>query len=227
MIARVDGSAVNLWSRVAKDWTAAFTAIRNAVADVPVGSATLDGEAVYPPGERKEFHGLQSRAGQAEAVLVAFDLPLLDGEDLRQLPLEERRAKLAGLLAKIGSRAIVLSEAFEGDGPTVFRRACIASLVPSNASSRYSLDRLRFAFDRIASHSGRSPRYSFMRVRIVQSDWSNCRAAQPGHATIILLQRRDYRYPPVLRCRTLNGKILLATVGGIADCLPVHRIFAA
>jgi hypothetical protein len=53
----------------------------------------------------------------------AFDLLELDGKDQRPLPLVERKAKLARLLA--GSTAgIVFNEHTDEDGPTVFRHAC-------------------------------------------------------------------------------------------------------
>lgn len=138
MIARVDGSTVNLWSRVGRDWTDAFTAIRAAVAALPVQSVTIDGEAVYHPGDRTLFHGLRSRSGQAEAALVAFDLLMLDDEDLRPLPIEVRRARLAGLIRAPGG--IVLSEEIDGDGPTVFRHACelgLEGIVSKRRGSRY------------------------------------------------------------------------------------------
>jgi hypothetical protein len=41
-----------------------------------------------------DFHGLRSGDGGAAACLFAFDLLRLNGEDLRPLPLKERRARL-------------------------------------------------------------------------------------------------------------------------------------
>jgi ATP-dependent DNA ligase len=56
-------------------------------------------------------------------VLHAFDLLELNGKDLRPLPLGERKAKLAKLLA--GSTAsIVFNEHTDEDGATVFEHAC-------------------------------------------------------------------------------------------------------
>ena len=51
-----------------------------------------------------------------------FDLLELNGKDYRQHPLEQRKAKLEKLLARIrGSR---FSEHLEGDGETIFEQAC-------------------------------------------------------------------------------------------------------
>ena len=49
--------------------------IRDAVAALPVDSAVLDGEAiVMRSADRCDFEALRSRQGQAEAILVAYDV---------------------------------------------------------------------------------------------------------------------------------------------------------
>ena len=57
------------------------------------------------------------------ALLYAFDLLELDGQDLRVLPLGDRKKRLDRLLARrrVG---IVLSEHTPDDGATIFRQAC-------------------------------------------------------------------------------------------------------
>jgi bifunctional non-homologous end joining protein LigD len=47
----------------------------------------------------------------------------LSGEDLRPLPLEERRARLRKALRGSG-KALRLSEHLKGDGAAIFRHAC-------------------------------------------------------------------------------------------------------
>jgi bifunctional non-homologous end joining protein LigD len=59
----------------------------------------------------------------ASAMLCAFDLLELDGEDLRPKPIEERKALLAKLLRGSHS-SIAFNEHFEEDGAIVFREAC-------------------------------------------------------------------------------------------------------
>jgi hypothetical protein len=58
-----------------------------------------------------------------DAMLYAFDLLEFDGDDLRSLPLDERKARLMRLLWR-KSDGIVLNEHTDGDGATVFRHAC-------------------------------------------------------------------------------------------------------
>ena len=57
-------------------------------------------------------------------MLYAFDLIELDGDDLRSLPLIERKRRLARLIGKARPRAIRYSEHLAGDGPTVFEHVC-------------------------------------------------------------------------------------------------------
>ena len=87
VIARKDGERVRLWARTTSDYSKAFTRIRDAVAALLVDNAVIDGEAVVlRPEHRFDFDGLRSREGQAEAILVAYDLMQVGGEDVRGEP---------------------------------------------------------------------------------------------------------------------------------------------
>jgi len=54
------------------------------------------------------------------AVLCAFDLIELDGEDLRTVPIEQRKG-LLGNLVRVVHYGITLNEHYEGDGATIYR----------------------------------------------------------------------------------------------------------
>src|ERR1700674_3077180 len=60
-------------------------------------------------------------------MVYAFDLLELDGKDLRALPLGERKAKLAKVLAR-APVGIAFNEHTNKDGATVFRHACKMAL---------------------------------------------------------------------------------------------------
>ena len=62
------------------------------------------------------------RHGDA-AVLWAFDLIELDGDDLRRSSIEYRKRKL-GKLLRAPHLGIVLNEHYEGDGNIIFKHAC-------------------------------------------------------------------------------------------------------
>ena len=123
MIVRRDGEHVRLFSRKAIDWTARLPAIAKSAALIKAKSFTIDGEAVVVgPNGLTEFEALRRRGAGEVAVLYAFDLIELDGDDLRALPIETRKATLASLLRK--SVALRLSEHLSADGPQVFAHAC-------------------------------------------------------------------------------------------------------
>jgi bifunctional non-homologous end joining protein LigD len=124
LIVRRDGETVRLFTRRGYDWTERYPAIARAAAKLRAKSFTVDGEAtVCGPDGIAIFNALHRRGTVTEAMLYAFDLLELDGKDLRSLPLGERKAKLAKLLARAPA-GIVYNEHTDEDGDTVFRDAC-------------------------------------------------------------------------------------------------------
>ena len=90
---------------------------------LPVSSVILDGEAVaHCPKGLPDFHGLLGD-GASSTCFYAFDLLAIDGLDVRRLPLEARRERLADLLADAGP-ALRLSEHLDGEGAVIFEHAC-------------------------------------------------------------------------------------------------------
>lgn len=85
-------------------------------------SAVLDGEIVCLDGDGKpNFRDLLFRRG--EPRFIAFDILWNDGEDLRRLPLIERKRRLRGMVP-IGSDRLLYRDHIEGDGLGLFRLAC-------------------------------------------------------------------------------------------------------
>jgi bifunctional non-homologous end joining protein LigD len=139
ILAHKQGERVSLWSRYGADFTDRLPGIAEAVRKLPAESALIDGEAVaFRLDGRSDFGALRTKAGGAEAGLVAFDLLNLDGEDPRQRPLEERRDKLARLVC--GIDGLLFSEAIEAEGAVVFAKACemgLEGLVSKRRGSLY------------------------------------------------------------------------------------------
>jgi bifunctional non-homologous end joining protein LigD len=118
MIVRRDGDQVRLFSRKALDWTGRLPAIAKGAAGLKAKSFTIDGEAVViGPDGLTDFDALRRREAGELAVLYAFDLIEYDGDDLRALPLETRKATLASLLRK--PTTIRFSEHVEADAGRV------------------------------------------------------------------------------------------------------------
>ncbi|GAA1935848.1 DNA ligase [Streptomyces sodiiphilus] len=113
MVAFRTGSGVLLQARSGRLVTDSFPDLATAVERLPEGTV-LDGEAVvWTRAGRTDFAAVQRRAaaGRVRAAGLArelpasyavFDLLALGREDLRRLPLRERRARLTALLEQLG-----------------------------------------------------------------------------------------------------------------------------
>jgi bifunctional non-homologous end joining protein LigD len=124
ILARKDTAGVRLITRAGNDFSGRFPFIAMAVSKLPVRSCLIDGEAIVCDENGLAVFELIRRHGAlASAVLCAFDLLELNGEDLRRLLIEERKRLLEELLR--GSHlSIVFNEHFTEDGAIVFREAC-------------------------------------------------------------------------------------------------------
>jgi bifunctional non-homologous end joining protein LigD len=113
---------------VATTAPARYPAIASAAAKVRAQSFTLDGEAVVCGEDGVAIFDALHRHGTARAaILRAFDLLELNGEDLRPVMLGKRKARLAKLLAR-APPGIEINEHTDEDGATVFRHACVMGL---------------------------------------------------------------------------------------------------
>jgi bifunctional non-homologous end joining protein LigD len=119
-----NSAGVRLLTRNGYDFTARFPLAVDAVTRLPAHSFLLDGEAIVT-NERglAVFDLIRHKRHGEDAMLIAFDLIELEGEDLRRTPIEERKRKLAKLV-RGPHPGIVLNEVFEGDGDILFTHAC-------------------------------------------------------------------------------------------------------
>jgi bifunctional non-homologous end joining protein LigD len=127
-----DGDAT-LKTRKGLDWTGKFGAIAkegSSLADV-----LIDGEIVaLDHNGTPDFSALQAALSDGntdDLIFFAFDLLFADGEDLRRLPLGERKQRLKKLLearAKSKARLIRYVEHFETSGDAVLQSACKLAL---------------------------------------------------------------------------------------------------
>jgi bifunctional non-homologous end joining protein LigD len=127
--------AIRIWSRLGNEKTAQFPEIVEALrgfARTLRAPVVLDGEVVAldAAGEPTGFQQLQGRihittgAPASEAVaFVAFDLLREGADDLRDLPLVDRRARLERLLTRKVTAVLRLSEQARGNGEALWGRA--------------------------------------------------------------------------------------------------------
>jgi ATP-dependent DNA ligase len=97
---------------------------RAAIAKLPERSCLIDGEAIVCDVNRLAVFDLLRRRWHGEDVIpCAFDLIELEEQDLRRVPIEERKAALAKLLRR-STYGIAFNEDCSGDGAIVYRHAC-------------------------------------------------------------------------------------------------------
>ncbi|WP_457579223.1 non-homologous end-joining DNA ligase [Ensifer adhaerens] len=127
----VEPCSVKAITRGGYDWTKKFGSIVAQARQLGHDSLILDGEAVVLDDQGRSDFGLLQRAlgkrpslhDSGEIIFYAFDLLYLDGHDLRNLQLSERRRQLELI---VGGRtgAIRFSEEVVADGEDFLRAAC-------------------------------------------------------------------------------------------------------
>jgi ATP-dependent DNA ligase len=132
-----------VFTRNGYDWSDRYPSIVRAAANLRCRSAIIDGEAIVQDGNGvSDFEALSAaiRWRPHSIILYAFDRMHLDGKDLRQQALLERRSILKALLGTDEESRIQFSDEFDGDGATFFK-ACadkrLEGVVSKLAFSRY------------------------------------------------------------------------------------------
>jgi ATP-dependent DNA ligase len=145
ILARRQGDRVRLLTRNGYDFTSRFPKVVAAAGALPVCSCVVDGEVVVVDHDGLSvFDFLRYRQHDHAAVLCAFDLIELDGYDLRNRPLEDRKGKLAHLLDGAGD-GIAFNKHFVGDGAAIFKQACVLGcegIVSKRLGSAYRAGRV-------------------------------------------------------------------------------------
>jgi len=146
MQAEIAGTEVRLLTRTGLDWTGRFGAdIPAALAGLRCSDAVLDGEiVVLADSGVSSFPALQAAlsAGRTDRmVYYVFDLLRLDGEDLRDEPLVERKERLRGLLEGLPDDGpLRFSDHFSEPGKLMLKHACrmgLEGVVSKRADAPY------------------------------------------------------------------------------------------
>ena len=151
MLCRIDQGRVEFTSRNHNSWTAALKELAKSVGELPVQQAVLDGELVaFRPDGTTDFQALQNafkRGGPQGLSYCLFDLPYLNGVDLRNVALEERKQLLSQIVpAATDHHPVRYSEHIVGNGPQFFQQASALGLegvVSKLRESRYTAGRNR------------------------------------------------------------------------------------
>jgi bifunctional non-homologous end joining protein LigD len=148
MLCRFTKGDVRLFTRSGRDWTEKLPHLVRELAKLGLDGAWLDGEIVVPgPDGRSSFQALQNAfEGGADSKIVyyVFDAPFLDGRDLRQLPLRERKTRLRKALKT--NDAVRFSGDLAGSAQEVLEHACklgLEGVIGKQADSVYVAGRTK------------------------------------------------------------------------------------
>jgi len=144
LMTRVAKGQATIITRGGHDWTHKMQPLADELATLGLSSAWLDGEAVVLDAKGLPHFNLLQNAldsrGNGEAIVYyVFDLPFLDGYDLRGVPLHARRALLKQIVAAHGGNRVRFSDDFPASAAQVLETACSLNLEGVIAKRRDSV----------------------------------------------------------------------------------------
>lgn len=132
MLARIMNGKVNIFTRNGNDWTERLPLQAKAIAALKLKDSWLDGEVVVLNDDGlPSFQALQNAFDSQRSqdiIFYLFDAPYLNGEDLRDLPVEERRKRVEKIVPGRAKSLLRYSAAFEADHHSIIESACAMSL---------------------------------------------------------------------------------------------------
>jgi bifunctional non-homologous end joining protein LigD len=137
----IDDGDVRIFTRNGLDWTAKYRNLVEAAKQLPVTSAIVDGEiVVLNEAGLSDFGALRKAINrrQHDLYFVAFDLLHVDGHDLRDMALEDRREILHHLIQP--DSHIQFSEPMPGDASAIYHlidQAGLEGMVSKRRDSKY------------------------------------------------------------------------------------------
>jgi bifunctional non-homologous end joining protein LigD len=112
------------WRTNGNDLADRFPLAAAAILALPIKTCVVDAEAIVcDDGGMAVFDLIRGHGRNGRAIVCAFDLLEVNGEDIRGEPIEVRKRRLAGLL-RLPHDGIALNEHYEGDGATIYKHAC-------------------------------------------------------------------------------------------------------
>jgi bifunctional non-homologous end joining protein LigD len=189
MVAEIRSGKVALYSRNGKIISQSYIEVAQALEHVG-GDAVIDGELVALGQDGVSHFQLLQNALRREAKLLycAFDLMFADGEDLRALPLLDRKKRLKDILPR--HRLVTFSRHRTGMGKKFFleaERKGLEGIMAKRADSPYS-------------SGARTPNWlkikTAKRQEVVIAGFTAPRRSRPCFGALVLAVREDdvWRY---------------------------------
>lgn len=146
IIAVIRRGNVALWTRNQKDWTHKYARIAEALGELRLTNAVLDGELVALDDKGETAFSKMQAAAEDPSIRLEynlFDLLNLEGDDTSDLPLVERKERLKALLASPPD-GIKFSDHIRSEGDQVLLSACklrLEGVISKRADAPYSSGR--------------------------------------------------------------------------------------
>lgn len=145
--AHLKNGIASFYTRNALDWSNSFPHLLHGVEQLSVTNAVFDGEIVALDEEGKShFQRLQNSLKSKKdlgLMYYIFDILYLNGKDLRDLPLTERKKILKDVLSD-APKNVVMSEHFETSAADFFAVSCehqLEGIISKQADAPYSSGR--------------------------------------------------------------------------------------
>lgn len=189
MVAEIRGGRVSLYSRNGKIISHSYVEVAKALEGVKA-DAVIDGELVAIGKDGVSHFQLLQNALRHEAKLLycVFDLMFVDGEDLRALPLIERKKRLKAILPR--HKLIAFSSHRKGKGTKFFAEAELRHLegiMAKRADSPYASGRRTADWLKVKTAQ---------RQEVVIAGFTAPRRTRPFFGALVLAVREDdaWRY---------------------------------
>ncbi|MBH5371713.1 non-homologous end-joining DNA ligase [Bradyrhizobium glycinis] len=189
MVAEIRRGRVALYSRNGKIISNSYVEVAKALEDVK-GDAVIDGELVAIGKDGASHFQLLQNALRHKAKLLycAFDLMFVDGEDLRALPLLERKKRLKAVLPR--HKLIAFSTHRKGNGTKFFaeaERRHLEGIIAKRADSPYASGRRTADWLKVKTAQ---------RQEVVIAGFTAPRRTRPFFGALVLAVREDdaWRY---------------------------------
>lgn len=183
MLARVEGGEIQLVTRNGNDWTTRLAGLEKALRAMDLPDGWYDGEIIMPGKDvPADFQALQNAFDSRrteQIVYYLFDLPYCAGHDLREVPLQERRAVLQRIVQRKPHPNVRFSDVFEAAPEEILNSACRLGLEGVIAKRRDSAYVCRRSSDWIKLKCK-------LRQEFVIGGWTDPKGSRTGIGSLLL-----------------------------------------
>jgi bifunctional non-homologous end joining protein LigD len=183
MLARVEDGKIELVTRNGNDWTTRLPGLVKALRSMELPDGWYDGEIIMPgedvPADFQALQGAFDSRRTEQIVYYLFDLPYCAGQDLREVPLVERRAVLQRIVERQPHANVRFSAVFDAAPQDMLDSACRLGLEGVIAKRRDSAYVCRRSSDWIKLKCK-------LRQEFVIGGWTDPKGARTGIGSLLL-----------------------------------------